>query len=141
MITDWVRNNPYCKDITAQLGVDTSVVERTISRKNFFERVEAPGLGLDTPDEVVPLTIVPTSLVENAELKLPDTALVVFVGKVDWLFALHCGLYIRNEKGEGKLVHASSKSGEVVEMSLVDYMHSQAGRYLGFTAYELTEPK
>lgn len=141
MISDWVRNNSYCKDVTTQLGVDTEIVERTISRKNFFERVKAPGLGLDTPDEVIQLPILPIGSTATAEAKLSDTALIVFVGKVDWLFALHCGLYIRDENGNGQLFHASSKYGKVVAMSLTEYTETQKTRYLGFTAYEITEPK
>ncbi|MFP6584424.1 MAG: N-acetylmuramoyl-L-alanine amidase-like domain-containing protein [Candidatus Hydrogenedentota bacterium] len=141
MITDWVRNNPFCKDITESLGVDTKTVTRTISRKDFFELVKAPDVGQDTADEVVALPIVPSASTAASEKKLPDTALIVFVGKVDWLFSLHCGLYLRDETGEGHLIHASSKSGEVVKMSFPDYVKSQGDRYIGFTAYEVLEPE
>ncbi len=64
----------------------------------------------------------------------------MFVGKVDWLFSLHCGLYLRDQDGRGRLYHGSSKAGEVVEMDLADYMNQQAGRYIGFSAYRIDEP-
>lgn len=141
MISDWIKNNPYCKDVTRELGVRTDTLERRISRKDFFELVKASDLGRKTPDQLVKLPIVPTALTGEAEAKLPDTALVVFVGKVDWLFALHCGLYLRDEQGEGYLIHASSKAESVTKMRLTDYMKSQENRYLGFTAYALNEPE
>lgn len=141
MISDWIRNNPFCTEITQDLGVDTQVLERTISKKDFFQLVKAPELGQATPDEIVQLAIVPTALTPQAEAQLPDTALVVFVGKVDWLFALHCGLYLRDNNGEGHLIHASSKAGAVTRTRLSDYMQQQENRYLGFTAYAVNEPK
>jgi hypothetical protein len=141
MISDWIKNNPYCKDVTGELGVSIQTLERTISKKDFFQLVKAPNLGQDTPDQQVKLPIVPTALTKEAEAKLPDTALIVFVGKVDWLFALHCGLYLRDEEGQGYLAHASSKAESVTKTRLTDYMKSQENRYLGFAAYELTEPE
>ena len=141
MISDWIRNNTFCKDVTGELGVNTEIVERRISRKDFFQLVKAPELGQDTPDEMVKLPIVPTALTAQAEAQLPDTALVVFVGKVDWLFALHCGLYLRDENGEGYLIHASSKAEAVTKTRLREYMKQQEKRYLGFTAYAVSEPK
>ncbi len=140
MISDWVANNPFNVDVTDDLGVETHKLTRTISRKDFFERVNAPGLGKDTPDETVTLSVVPPANTKQAEAKLPSPSLVVFVGKVDWLFSLHCGLYLRDEDGAGRLYHGSSKAGEVVKASLADYMDQQAERYLGFTAYRIDEP-
>ena len=71
---------------------------------------------------------------------MPSPSLIVFVGKVDWLFSLHCGLYLRDENGRGRLYHGSLKAGEVVEVDLADYMNQQADRYIGFTAYRIDEP-
>ncbi len=141
MISDWMANNAFNVDVTDELGVETDKVSRTISRKGFFERVNAPGLGLDTPDEEITLSVVPTAKTKQAQENIPSPSLVVFVGKVDWLFSLHCGLYLRGEDGRGRLYHGSSKAGEVVEMDLVDYMNSQAERYIGFSAYRIDEPE
>ncbi len=141
MISDWVANNAFHVDVTEQLGVETDKISRTISRKGFFERVKAPGLGLDTPDEEITLSVVPTAKTKQAEENMPSPSLVVFVGKVDWLFSLHCGLYLRDKDGRGRLYHGSSKAGEVVEMDLADYMNQQAERYIGFTAYRIDEPE
>ena len=140
MISDWVANNAFHIDVTDDLGVETDKVSRTISRKGFFERVNAPGLGLDTPDEEIALSVVPPSKTKQAEENMPSPSLIVFVGKVDWLFSLHCGLYLRDEDGRGRLYHGSSKAGEVVEVDLADYMNQQAGRYIGFSAYRIDEP-
>ncbi len=140
MISDWVANNTFNVEVTDELGVETDKVSRTISRRDFFERVKAPGLGADTPDEDITLGVVPAAKTKQAEEKLPSPSLIVFVGKVDWLFSLHCGLYLRDEQGVGRLYHGSSKAGEVVDVPLTDYMDQQAQRYLGFTAYRIEEP-
>lgn len=140
MISDWVANNPFHVDVTGQLGVETDKISRTISRRDFFERVKAPGLGADTPDEEITLSVVPAAKTKQAEKNMPSPSLIVFVGKVDWLFSLHCGLYLRDENGRGRLYHGSSKAGEVVELDLADYMNQQAERYIGFTAYRIDEP-
>lgn len=141
MISDWIANNSFCTDVTRKLGVDTRSVTRTISRKDFFQLVKAPEIGQDTPDEEVTVAIVPTEESAAAEKELPSPALVVFVGKVDWLFSLHCGLYLRDEAGNGALYHASSKADQVVAVDLPEYMESQSGRYIGFTAYSLDDPR
>ncbi|HIA47767.1 MAG TPA: DUF1460 domain-containing protein [Candidatus Hydrogenedentes bacterium] len=140
MITDWLPNNPYCQDVSSQLGVETQTVKRTISRKDFFQLVKAPTIGQSTPDQTISLNIISVKDTAHAEKNLPDTALIIFIGKIDWLFSLHTGLYIRDENGRGQLIHASSKSGKVVSMNLTDYTESQKTRYLGFTAYKITEP-
>ena len=140
MISDWIRNNPYCIDVTRQLGVETRSVVRTISKKDFFELVKAPGLGQDTPDEEVTLHYVPSETTGDALDALPGPSLIVFVGKVDWLFALHCGVLLRDDNDEPLLYHASSKAGKVVGVPLDQYMREQADRYIGFTAYRIEEP-
>lgn len=139
MISDWIANNGFCRDITQDLGVPTTTISRTISRKDFFKRVGAPGLGGDEPDRTVQLTYVASADGRSAEKSLASPTLVIFVGKVDWLFALHCGLYVRDEDGKGLLYHASSNAGHVVATKFVDYLESSS-RYVGFTAYEITEP-
>ena len=139
MIADWVDNNKFCRDVTRKLGVSTRTISRKISRRDFFERVNAPELGRDTPDRTIELAYVASAEVRAAEKNLPSPALIVFVGKVDWLFALHCGFYLRDEEGEGLLYHASSSTGRVVAESLIDYLENST-RYLGFTAYRITEP-
>ena len=79
---------------------------------------------------------------EDAEKVIPEPALIIFIGKkVDWLFALHCGFFLRDEKGVGRLYEASKKLGYVAEMDLGDYVREQGDRYLGFTVYRVTEPK
>lgn len=139
-ITDWIEHNPFCIEVTGDLDVPTEVVTRKISRKGFFERVSAPGLGLDTPDVVHHVPVIPPGQVEIAEALIPSPSIIVFVGKVDWLFALHTGLFIRDEAGSGRLYHASSKAEEVAAVDLSDYVHDQAGRYVGIAIYRVTEP-
>lgn len=139
-ISDWIANNAFCREVTGDLGVDTATVTRTISRKGFFDRVNAPGLGLDTPDRDVTLRYIPSAAADRAEQALPSPSLIVFIGKVDWLFALHCGIYARDDDGVGRLYHASSKHGKVVAMDLSDYVTGQGDRYLGFAAYKIEEP-
>ena len=139
MIADWVANNAFCRDATSQLGVPTKTVSRTISRKGFFERVKIPELGQDAPDELIELAYIPSAEVESAVEKLPSPAVIVFIGKIDWLFALHCGLFVRESPDSAKLYHASSKAGKVVAVDLAEYLGGTE-RYLGFTAYAITDP-
>jgi len=140
-VADWIRAHPWCRDVSAELGVPAVELTRTISRRDFFKRVDAPGLGQNTPDRDVTIQYVPVAHAEAAERQLTAPALVVFVGEVDWLFALHCGLYLPDASGEGKLFHASSKHGKVVAVDLAEYVKEQSGRYLGFTAYRLEAPE
>lgn len=140
MIADWIANNPWCVDATERLGVATASVTRTISWTGLFEKLKAPGLGADRPDRAVTLRYVPTAATAAAEAALPSPALLVFIGNVDWLFALHCGLYIRDAAGAGRLYHASSKAGEVVAVDLPGYLAENAKRYRGFTAYRIAAP-
>ena len=138
MIADWVERNTFCVDVTDKLKVPTRSVSRTISKKGFFERVKAPELGSDVADRVVELTYVPVAEAAEAAEHLPSPALIVFVGKVDWLFALHCGLYIR-DGDRGLLYHASSKGEAVVTADLAEYL-SNTDRYIGYSAYEIRCP-
>lgn len=139
MIADWVENNPWCADVSRDLGVDTVALTRTISKRDFFQKVKAPSLGQDTPNRDVTIHYVPAAAAAAAETKLPEVAIIVFIGKIDWLFALHCGLFVRDEAGEGRLLHASSKGEQVVETGLAAYIAENAGRYVGFTAYTINE--
>lgn len=141
-VTDWLAHNAWCRDITGALGVETAKVTRTISRRDFFQRVNAPDLGHDTPDREVTLTYVPVEAGARAIEKLPAPALLVFIGrKPDWLFALHTGFYLQDGTGAPKLVHASSKAGAVTAVDLADYLKDNAARYLGFTAYTIDAPE
>lgn len=141
METDWVRNNAFCEPVTKELGVPLASVTRTISRAGFFERVKAPGVGAGTPDEKIAFEYVPSAAVEDAERALPNNSLILFVGqKPDWLFVLHCGIFVRDESGQGRFIQASSKQGAVVSMDLGDYVREQGDRYLGLAAYRIREP-
>jgi hypothetical protein len=141
-VTDWLAHHIWCRDISGGLGVETAKVTRTISRRGFFQRVNAPDLGHDTPDREVTLSYVPVEAGKAALAQLPTPSLLVFIGrKPDWLFALHTGFYLRDETGAGRLVHASSKAGAVAAVDLAEYLRENAGRYLGFTAYRVSAPK
>jgi hypothetical protein len=139
MISDWIANNGFCRDVTAELGVPTRTLSRTISRKEFFKRIGAPDLGGETPDRTMELAYVTSADARAAAKNLPTPALIIFVGKVEWLFALHCGFYVRDQDGEGLLYHASSQAGRVEATDFVAYLDTSS-RYLGFTAYEISEP-
>lgn len=138
MVADWAANNGFCQDVTAQLGIATQEVARVIDKAAFFRRVDAAALGQDAEPRLVTLEYLPAAAASKAAKALPSPALVVFIGKVDWLFALHCGLFIREDGGQ-RLYHASSKAGKVVAADFVDYV-SESSRYLGFTVYRLHEP-
>lgn len=143
MIADWVANNTFCKDVSKDLGVPTQSLTRTISRKDFFaKRVNAPELGQDIPDQPMTIAYVPVGQAAEATKKLPSPCLICFIGKIDWLFTLHCGLYIRDEKGAGAFYQASSGKG-VMKVVKSDLAESIGGseRYLGFTAYEISNPR
>ena len=36
LVSDWTRNNTWCRDVTAELGVSTDAITRTISKKVFL---------------------------------------------------------------------------------------------------------
>lgn len=143
MIADWMANNTWCRDVSGELGVETKALTRTISRRDFFKRVKAPRLGQEIPDEEKTIHYVPAAQASVAVAKLKTPALIVFIGKQpEWLFELHTGLYLPDAQGQGRLYHASSKAGKVVEVeSLGEYVESQSGRFLGFTAYQIGNPR
>jgi hypothetical protein len=140
MLVDWVPNNPWCNDTTSALGIETRNVTRTIRKADFFRRVKAPDLGQDIPDREVSITYIPIEQADAVARSVEKPSLIVFIGHVDWLFALHCGIYLPDAPERGKFVHASSKSGKVVAMDLAAYAASQAERYLGMAVYEIQDP-
>lgn len=141
MLADWLPNNLFCEEVTADLGVPVARITRTVGRRYFWGLHDALQFAEDQPGEELTVAIVPVDEAAAAEAKLPDAALICFVGKLDWLFALHTGLYLRDASGAGKLYHASSKSGEVVSISLERFLADSAPRYLGFTAHAIEKPE
>ncbi|MFP4499785.1 MAG: N-acetylmuramoyl-L-alanine amidase-like domain-containing protein [Candidatus Hydrogenedentota bacterium] len=142
MISDWVANNrAWCREITGDAGTPTKTETRSISRRDFFDKVDAPDLGEDTPDEKIALTYIPSAEAGAALDHIEAPTMVVFIGNIDWLFALHTGLLIARDDGPPRLYHASSKAEKVVAASLTDYLEEQAGRYLGIALYRLEAPR
>ena len=139
MVADWLAENAWCVEQTKALGVPVAQVTRTISKRDFFQRVKAPGLGNDVADRDVTVNYIPVAQAGGAAAAIKQPSLIVFIGKIDWLFALHCGLFLPDENG-GLLYHASSKAGAVTPVKLADYVASQPKRYLGFTVHEITAP-
>lgn len=139
METDWVENNTFCRNVTGALGLPTQADTRTISRREFFVRVNAPELGQTTEDRELVLEYIPCSQAKAATAVMPSPSLVCFVGKVNWLFVLHCGVFIRDQEGNGRLYQASSKAGRVMVGSLEDFLKA-TDRYLGFTVHKICEP-
>ena len=141
MIADWAENNrAWCVDRTAHLGLATTKLTRTISKRDFFERVKAPGLGAQIADRRVTMAYIPIDSAAAAAKAIKSPSIVVFIGKIDWLFALHCGIFIPGETGGGRLYHASSKAGAVTDADLGEYAASQSKRYLGFAVLEIIPP-
>jgi len=142
MIADWMANNTWCQDISGTLGVETKALTRTISRRGFFDRVKAPKLGRNLPDQEMTIHYVPAAQASAAIANLKPPALIVFIGKQpEWLFELHTGLYLPGAQGQGRLYHASSTAKKVVEVaSLAEYVESQTERFLGFMAYRIGNP-
>jgi len=140
-VSDWLAQNSWCVDVTRTLGVPVKTLTRTISRKGFFEKVNAPGLGANTPDRQVEIAYIPIEAAIAGIPNLPPRAIITFVGKVDWLFSLHCGLYLENGESPGLLYHASSKSGKAMSMPLEAYCEEQRSRYLGILVHEVGAPE
>ena len=139
MVADWVANNAFCKDVTQELKTPTQTVTRTMGRKHFFTVIVIPALAETACDPVMTLAFVPVAAAAAAEENIPSPALILFIGKADWIFTIHCGLYLRDSEGKGALYHASSKENKVVKNSL-STMFENTNRYLGFTAYKASNP-
>ena len=138
-IADWIANNGFARDVSGGLGVACVEETRTIGRRKFFELTKAPEYLDGAVDTPLTLDYVPVAATAEAAPKLPDLALIVFIGKPAWLFASHCGLFIR-EDGQGQLYHASSVKGEVIAVPFVDYVRGN-GKIVGFTAYAIDASK
>lgn len=144
MEADWIPNNAFCHSVTQDLKVPTAKVTRTIGRKKFFDLKKAPELAATATDQTMELAYVPSSEAANAERNLPSPALILFIGKADWLFVVHCGLFVRadaasDDSGKGLLYHASSTEGKVVNTALAAPFDNST-RYLGFIAYAIDDP-
>lgn len=138
-IADWIVNNRFAREVTSDLAVACVQETRTIGRHKFFELTKATEY-LDTAvDQPMTVAYVPVSGAADVEPNLPDLALIVFIGKLDWLFASHCGLYIRDE-GQGLLYHASSVKDKVITVPFTDYMKGNS-TIVGFTAYAIDPAK
>ncbi|MBL7649422.1 MAG: DUF1460 domain-containing protein [Candidatus Hydrogenedentes bacterium] len=140
MLVDWTPNNPWCLESTAKLGIETKKLTRTISKAAFFRRVKAPELGQDIPDRDVTVSYIPIDKAKAVAHAIKEPSLIVFIGHVDWLFALHCGIFLPDGAGSGMLYHASSAAGKVAPMNLESYAASQSRRYLGLAVYEIRDP-
>jgi D-alanyl-D-alanine carboxypeptidase/D-alanyl-D-alanine-endopeptidase (penicillin-binding protein 4) len=139
MIADWIPNNPFCHDVSKELKIATATVKRTVGRKKFFDLKKAPELVRGASDPTIELTYVPSNEAAKAQAHLPSLALILLVGKADWLFVVHCGLFIRDESGNGLLYHASSIEGKVISIPFTEPFEKTT-RYLGFTAYTIDDP-
>lgn len=140
MEADWVLNNAWCREVTRDLGVPVAEVTRTISKRAFFPKVNAPELGQDTPDREMTIAYVPLDQVPLATERIPSPSLILLIGKVDWLFAVHSGLFLRGSDGKAHFFHASSKAQKVIDDNLASYLKDST-RHLGFSAYRIDEPQ
>jgi len=138
MIADWIANNTFCRDITSELGVPIKTETRTMGRRHFFKERKIEALAKTAHDEPLTVKYVPASEAEQAMKRLPSPSLVLLIGKVDWLFSLHCGFFIRDENGQGHLYNASLLEKKVIASDFVEFVSRP--RYVGFTAYEIREP-
>jgi D-alanyl-D-alanine carboxypeptidase/D-alanyl-D-alanine-endopeptidase (penicillin-binding protein 4) len=139
MLADWVRNNAFCRDVTAELGEPVTAVTRTVGREKVYEANDALALLPEAPAETLTVDVLPVEAAARVDGRIPSPSLVCFVGRPDWLFALHCGLFVREGDGPGQLYHASSAAGEVTATGLAAYLGS-TDRYIGFTVHALSEP-
>jgi hypothetical protein len=134
-IADWIRNNTFARDVTGSLNVACVQETRTIGRRKFFELTKAPEYLADAHDEPLTLSYVAVSTASQVEPAIPSPALIVFIGKPTWLFASHCGFFIR-ENGQGLLYHASSVGNEVVAVPFDEYLNTNS-KIVGFTVYTI----
>jgi hypothetical protein len=139
MEADWVVNNRFCRDVSAKLDTATVDATRTIGRKKLFDLNKAPELGANVHDQVLTMTYVPCSEARKAAKRLPNPALILFIGKKDWLFVLHCALFVREADGRPMLYQASSTEGKVVATEFAEPFE-KSDRYLGFTVYAIGKP-
>lgn len=139
MEADWIANNTFCKDVTRSLGAATEKSTRTIGRRHFYTLKQIEKFAATAVDREMTLHYVPAASAALAEINLPSPALVLLIGKADWLFTLHCGLFIRDKDGRGLFYHASSKQEKVAAAPFPEIFKDNT-RYLGFTAYEINSP-
>ncbi|HUW60840.1 MAG TPA: N-acetylmuramoyl-L-alanine amidase-like domain-containing protein [Candidatus Bathyarchaeia archaeon] len=138
MVADWIGSNAFCKNVTDSLGAATEKSTRTIGRRHFYTLKQIETLAATAVDEEMTLDYVPAASAATAEAELPSPALILLIGKTDWLFTLHCGLFIRDEDG-GLFYHASSKEEKVAAAPFPSIFNGTS-RYIGFTAYEINSP-
>jgi len=130
-VPDWIPANSWLvEDVTADIGRErTRSLTRTIGRQKFLR---AKGLSFpeyaDEPEYTT--DVIPAAAFPEAAARIREPLIIVFVGEVDWLFALHTGAVYRDAGGRLMLIHASAKRGVVAEEDLLAYLKG-TGRYLG----------
>lgn len=129
-VPDWIPANAWLvEDVTAKLGgAETKTLTRTVGRQRFLaaKKISSPSY----TDETFTTDVIPVKSFAQAAACIREPLIIVFVGKVDWLFALHTGAVYRNADGELVLLHASSKRGKVAEEDLMNYLEG-TDRYVG----------
>jgi len=146
-VADWVPDNAaWLIDRTATLGVPVDRVTRTISYAVFLEKVGHPPAEDAPAAREVTSEYVPRARAEEALAAIDAPSLVVFIGQVDWLFALHCGFAFPRDGGGAQaagpgvdLIHAGTDANAVVREDLAGYLARKA-HYLGFQVYTLRKP-
>jgi hypothetical protein len=123
MVADWIPANRWLlADVTEEIGPGlTETVERTIDRATFLRDQGAePRPGIDDP-RTYSIEIVPREALDRVADEIRPGDLVFWVGHPDNIFVVHTGLAVREDGGDLRFRHGSSKAGVALDESFADY--------------------
>ena len=151
--SDWIRNNPYVDECTAELVPDARPVCRRIdfmtTHPHLYPALEADSLQLQRMKAVEEaLSACPAVIIDKQRADLPacldglaEGDVVALTTSVEGLDVTHMGLVVRVGE-EWHLLHASSAHRRVLvdPLPLTEYLHRQA-RLTGLRVLRLRTPQ
>ncbi|MBN1638553.1 MAG: DUF1460 domain-containing protein [Ignavibacteriales bacterium] len=125
-VSDWIPGNSWCvEDVTTNIGgMFTEKLVRTIGKTKFYSYKQ---INIPQVKDIIDYEIfyIPTENFEAIANRIDKPMIIVFIGKLNWLFAKHTGMIFRHSTtNELFLRHASSDSSKVVEQPLIPYIMS-----------------
>ena len=121
-VPDWLPANKWLlRDITRELaGERVVVMEKCISKKDFFERSGLPAAGANIPDATMTTEYAPRLVIPDIADQLETGDMVIWMTDRPAIFASHVGMAIKTDRG-AVVRHASKSAGKVTENLLADY--------------------
>ncbi|MBN2542516.1 DUF1460 domain-containing protein [bacterium] len=128
---DWLPNNQWLlEEATTYLYPAAATLQRTISKKKFFEEKKTGAKVEDIEDVTVQVNYIPLDRMNCIEDIDISPLIILFVGNRENIIVAHMGFIIK-EGNNILLRHASSDEKKVVERPLFEYLKEKKDVFTG----------